>query len=355
VFERFTDRARRVLRLAQDEARLLEHPFIGTEHILLGLVHEGEGVAAQVLESQGIALTAVREKVKETIGIVEGGARGQPPFTPRAKKVLELSLREALALDHSYIGTEHLLLGVLRGGEGVATQVLVGLGADPVRMRQMVMEFVTRGPADVTKRGGGRWRRSGLGRPLDFSPVPQEAPPPLADVCALCGRHLWDVAHFFGAEDARVCDECIRAAARVLDSAASEQRELALPPRVFGNVPDEGSVDELVDLVRAVVGPGADANRRAAAVEEGEALDQRLRALDEQVTGWSRVSRVRFLAPDSAELRFHFRVIGEDGEIAVGGRAQRTDGRWLLTRVSALEVLARAGVRSPQRPAEDDG
>jgi ATP-dependent Clp protease ATP-binding subunit ClpC len=120
VFERFTDRARRVLVLAQEEARLLNHSFIGTEHILLGLIHEGEGVAAKALESLGISLEAVREKVEETIGMAGTAPSGSPPFTPRAKKVLELSLREALQLGHSYIGTEHMLLGLVREGEGVA-------------------------------------------------------------------------------------------------------------------------------------------------------------------------------------------------------------------------------------------
>src|SRR5450755_3676260 len=130
VFERFTDRARRVLVLAQEEARLLNHSFIGTEHILLGLIQEGEGVAATTLKSLGISLEGARERVERTIGVLGGPPSGSPPFTPRAKKVLELSLREALQLGHSYIGTEHILLGLVREGEGVAAQVLVSLGAD---------------------------------------------------------------------------------------------------------------------------------------------------------------------------------------------------------------------------------
>ena len=143
MFERFTDRARRVLVLAQEEARLLNHSFIGTEHILLGLIHEGEGVAAKALESLGISLEAVREKVEETIGMAGSAPSGSPPFTPRAKKVLELSLREALQLGHSYIGTEHMLLGLVREGEGVAAQVLVSLGADLGRVRQQVIQLMS--------------------------------------------------------------------------------------------------------------------------------------------------------------------------------------------------------------------
>jgi ATP-dependent Clp protease ATP-binding subunit ClpA len=143
MFERFTDRARRVLVLAQEEARLLNHSFIGTEHILLGLIHEGEGLAAKALESLGISLEAVREKVEETIGPAGSAPTGSPPFTPRAKKVLELSLREALQLGHNYIGTEHMLLGLVREGEGVAAQVLVSLGADLSRVRQQVIQLLS--------------------------------------------------------------------------------------------------------------------------------------------------------------------------------------------------------------------
>src|SRR4249920_3763700 len=142
MFERFTDRARRVVVLAQEEARMLNHNYIGTEHILLGLIHEGEGVAATALESLGIALEGVRQQVEEIIGQGQLAPSGHIPFTPRAKKVLELSLREALQLGHNYIGTEHILLGLIREGEGVAAQVLVKLGADLNRVRQQVDQLL---------------------------------------------------------------------------------------------------------------------------------------------------------------------------------------------------------------------
>ena len=143
MFERFTDRARRVVVLAQEEARMLNHNYIGTEHILLGLIHEGEGVAAKALESLGISLEAVRQQVEEIIGQGQQAPSGHIPFTPRAKKVLELSLREALQLGHNYIGTEHILLGLIREGEGVAAQVLVKLGADLNRVRQQVIQLLS--------------------------------------------------------------------------------------------------------------------------------------------------------------------------------------------------------------------
>src|SRR5213594_3625256 len=142
MFERFTDRARRVVVLAQQEARMLDHNYIGTEHILLGLIHEGEGVAAQALTTMGIGLDAVRGQVEQIIGQGQAAPTGHIPFTPRAKKVLELSLREALQLGHNYIGTEHILLGLIREGEGVAAQVLQKLGADLNRVRQQVIQLL---------------------------------------------------------------------------------------------------------------------------------------------------------------------------------------------------------------------
>ncbi|MDR0416014.1 MAG: AAA family ATPase, partial [Propionibacteriaceae bacterium] len=143
MFERFTDRARRVVILAQDEARMFGHNYIGTEHVLLGLIHEGEGIAAKALEQVGVTLDAVRRQVEEVIGHGEQAPTGHIPFTPRAKRVLELSLREALQLNHSYIGTEHILLGLIREGEGVAAQVLIKLGADLNQIRDTVLQLLS--------------------------------------------------------------------------------------------------------------------------------------------------------------------------------------------------------------------
>ena len=142
MFERFTERARRVVVLAQEEARLLDHNYIGTEHLLLGLIHEGQGVAAQALTRLGVSLEAVRAQVEEIIGQGQSAPTGHIPFTPRAKKVLELSLREALELGHNYIGTEHILLGLLREGQGVGAQVLVKLGAGRDQVRQVVVPLL---------------------------------------------------------------------------------------------------------------------------------------------------------------------------------------------------------------------
>jgi ATP-dependent Clp protease ATP-binding subunit ClpC len=165
MFERFTDRARRVVVLAQEEARMLNHNYIGTEHILLGLIHEGEGVAAKSLESLGISLEGVRSQVEEIIGQGQQAPSGHIPFTPRAKKVLELSLREALQLGHNYIGTEHILLGLIREGEGVAAQVLVKLGAELTRVRQQVIQLLSGYQGKETAEAGTGGRGGETGNP----------------------------------------------------------------------------------------------------------------------------------------------------------------------------------------------
>ena len=160
MFERFTDRARRVVVLSQEEARLLNHNYVGTEHILLGLIQEREGVAAQALESLKISLEAVRRQVEEIIGQGGRAPSGHIPFTPRAKKILELSLREALQLGHNYIGTEHILLGLLREGEGVAAQVLVKLGAGLPRVREQVIQLLEASGGAASSTWGGEPERT---------------------------------------------------------------------------------------------------------------------------------------------------------------------------------------------------
>jgi ATP-dependent Clp protease ATP-binding subunit ClpC len=154
MFERFTERARRVVVLAQEEARELDHNYIGTEHLLLGILRDGEGVAARALDELGISRLAVREKVVTMIGRGGSTPSGHIPFTPRAKKALELSLREALQLSHNHIGTEHILLGLIREGEGVAAKVLIELGADLNRVRAKVLELVPAGPAGTMEAVG---------------------------------------------------------------------------------------------------------------------------------------------------------------------------------------------------------
>jgi Clp amino terminal domain, pathogenicity island component/ClpX C4-type zinc finger len=199
MFERFTDRARRVLVLGQEEARLLNHDFFGTEHILLGLIHEGDGVAAKALEQMGIELDDVRAKVEETIGqsaLSGGPAVGSPPFTPRAKKVLDLAMREALQLGHNYIGTEHILLGLMHEGEGVGAQVLTSLGADPARVRQEVLNILSNhqssGEPGYPPWDGDHRRR---GRIVS---------------CSFCLRQSPETGRLISGQGAFICEHCVR-------------------------------------------------------------------------------------------------------------------------------------------------
>ena len=208
MFERFTDRARRVVVLAQEEARMLSHNYVGTEHILLGLIHEGEGVAAKALESLGISLEAVRQQVEEIIGRGQQAPSGHIPFTPRAKKVLELSLREALQLGHNYIGTEHILLGLLREGEGVAAQVLVRLGADLNRVRQQVIQLLEERQGELERSRPGQQRREeavmprrAVAREFWLTEI-QDALEKIADRLTAIERHLGMTAHPAGSDDA---------------------------------------------------------------------------------------------------------------------------------------------------------
>ena len=221
MFERFTDRARRVVVLAQEEARMLNHNYNGTEHILLGLIHEGEGVAAKALESLGISLEAVRQQTEEIIGQGQQAPSGHIPFTPRAKKVLELSLREALQLGHNYIGTEHILLGLIREGEGVAAQVLVRLGADLNRVRQQVIQLLH--------------GYQGQERP---GPVPRERTP----------------------------------LSRVRARLAAVERRLAAVEERVGAGPDTSDLDEQIEMVRADKAAAVDAQEfeQAASLRDRE-------------------------------------------------------------------------------------
>jgi hypothetical protein len=226
VFERFTDRARSVVVLAQEESRLLSHNYIGTEHLLLGLVRDGEGVAAQALGSLDVSLEAVRAQVVEIIGYGGSAPSGHIPFTPRAKKVLEQSLREALQLGHNYIGTEHILLGLVREGEGVAAQVLVKLGADLSRVRQQVIQLLS----------GGADAMLHLEPETTASPVPVVGSMPGSSFgggsrrCWFCGRSEESVNHLVRAREAYICDACIALAHEAASTAPPTKTSSAYDP-----------------------------------------------------------------------------------------------------------------------------
>jgi ATP-dependent Clp protease ATP-binding subunit ClpC len=218
VFERFTDQARRVIVAAQKEARLLDHNYIGTEHILLGLLREGEGQAARTLASLGVSLEAVRTQVEEIIGRGDSIPSGHIPFTPRAKKVLELSLREARWGGDEHIGSDHILLGLVREGEGVAAQVLVKLGAGLSEVRRAIISARAGKETDqpvtsVRERLAAVLSRAKAGKPSsDLS-------------CSFCGKHQDQVAKLVAGPGVHICDECIRLCQEILDEGAPPPEE----------------------------------------------------------------------------------------------------------------------------------
>ncbi len=237
MFERFTDRARRVVVLAQEEARLLNHNYIGTEHILLGLIHEGEGVASKALESLGVSLEAVREQVQDIIGPGQQAPSGHIPFTPRAKKVLELSLREALQLGHNYIGTEHILLGLIREGEGVAAQVLVKLGADLGRVRQTVIQLIS------GYQGGKEGQAAGAGAGTG----PAEGQPAGSLVLDQFGRNLTQAARDGHLDPVIGRSQEIERVMQVLSRRTKNNPVLIGEPGVGKSAVVEGLAQDIVD------------------------------------------------------------------------------------------------------------
>jgi hypothetical protein len=364
VFERFTDRARRVLVLAQEEARLLNHSFIGTEHILLGLIHEGDGVAARALAQMEISLEAARELVEETIGLSGTVPVGSPPFTPRAKKVLELSLREALQLGHNYIGTEHMLLGLVREGEGVAAQVLVGLGADLPGVRQTVIQLLpgAAGSAAASAEEHGdllsRRRMSRSGRGAGSRII----------ACSFCGRRPPDTGQLISGSDAFICEHCVAQWSERL--AADEPRQV-----VHSQVWDSGTLEITgpppgdLDAARAEIadafssmGTASEDGLSVPSVEGGTGLGSTLRQARERPRPQPQgaeasigVVDVVFLDAEHAAVWFDIAFEGTPDVQGVRhrrGDAVVVDGIWRVARSTFCELMRLAGVECP--PASDE-
>jgi len=370
VFERFTDRARRVVVIAQEEARLLNHNYIGTEHILLGLIHEGDSVAAQVLTGMDISLETVRAEVDEIVGPGSSPPSGHIPFTPRAKKVLELALREALQLGHNYIGTEHILLGLVREGEGVAAQVLVKLGAELSRVRQAVVQELSGYEGEYAEYRPQRLPRTQI-RPArcGFCNVPSPA----------CGTL------YTGSSGALICESCI-------GSAAQEPQEPPGPPGStwrsrfqsmvgsrFTQTPPRAEYPyrlEVLESYHQPIGPppdDEDAARQAIEyaftdpmevsadgttlvnVEDGFALKRYADQVMGRVGSYiservNVVELVKFI--DATRAVVYTRVELRDGTPAPAiqhheGWAVLVDGRWKVSRETIRERWAQAGVRIP--------
>jgi len=379
VFERFTDRARRVVVLAQEEARLLNHNYIGTEHLLLGLLHEGEGVAAHALTEMGIALGDVRRAVEQIIG--EGGRApsGHIPFTPRSKKVLELSLREAMQLGHDYIGTEHILLGLIREGEGVGAQVVTGFGVDLSRVRQTVIQLLSGYAA--------------RGETAEFVSLPR---PPIEEQhgvammtmasevgihparCGFCNIPSPACGPLFtGVSGALICQRCARSAAgppslsergvrgpgaMAWAGTAPEPVEvLAARHEPTGPPPDdeEAARQAITDAYQNTMEVGAD-GRTLINVEDGAALAgcaEEIRRRVGQFVDQSEmvVEHIKFLDATTAVVWSTTLLHGRPphpGLNRAEGRAVFVDGRWKVARDTMCLRWSYAGVQCPPREGD---
>ena len=340
VFERFTGRARRVLVLAQQEAADLGHGFIGTEHILLGLLAEHDGVAARALASLEVSLDAARAGVHDVIGLSALSPTGSPPFTPRAKKVLELSLREALEFGHNNIGTEHLLLGLVREGHGVAVQVLRTLGADTDRVRARVEEMLGDEPSGTPPpQAAGRSSRGGWS-----SRAPSGG---MLRSCAVCERDLWEVSRFVRTAALAICADCVTGAAGALARGVpDEDGAISLPPRVSGTPPDGDAVDAIVAAFESTFGsrPAAEPGYECAEEIEGH-LDQLLGRIPGHLRR-CQVTRIRFVEDGDADVEFAFGP-ARAAMTTETGHAVRHGERWLVGRTSVIVALRHAGVVIP--------
>jgi hypothetical protein len=347
VFERFSDEARRVVVLAQEEARLLDHNYIGTEHILLGLM-QGDGVASTALARLDVTQNAVRVEVEAIVGRGDRHPSGHIPFTPRAKKVLEFSLREALQLGHNYIGTEHILLGLLREGEGVAAQVLAKLGVGLERARSLVVQMLS--PAGLGEVGVVQGIVQG-GLALRRPPVAGGA----RDECIFCGRDAYEVERVVTNDVGQLlCKDCAWLAVQTMERATGPSapvRPLRLPPRVFGDAPSDDAAGEITALFERW---GGDTPLDVVADIEGGngllAVQEELQARygggrGPQVT--FAVVRIRFVAPNEAAVRFTLSAL--PGQ-SFDGRVVRIGDRWRIGRETYCMTAALGGVACPPEP-----
>jgi hypothetical protein len=343
VFERFTDRARRVLVLAQEEARLFHHNFIGTEHILLGLVQEGEGVAAQAITALGISLDDVRAKVHEAVAPSPHALAGSPPFTPRAKKVLELSFREALHLGHNYIGTEHILLGLVREGEGVAARVFTSLGVDLARVREQVVQMLS-----------GYHTEGMTTTVVGLSPVSGLRRGELVE-CSFCGRRPPESGKLVsGRSGAYVCEHCVSDLKERLTTDDGPSRNVSASPVVItGRLPDdeESARLEITQAFGHALVLSED-RHTVPSVEGGDLLGPCLKEAQERHAGLRRgegtitIDHLQFLDEEEASVMVSVALPGVPST-PIRGQAFLIDGVWKVARATFCQLMTLIGVECP--------
>jgi hypothetical protein len=356
VFERFTDRARRVVVTAQEEARRLNHNYIGTEHLLLGLVSEGEGVAARALDVLGVPLPVLRARVEDIIGRGNPQSAGHIPFTPGAKKVLELSLREAMQLKHDYIGTEHILLGLIREGQGVGAQVLAEWGASLDHVRGTVLSLLKGATAKTeTTSRADVWPAIGDLGTASSEASPAQVPLPTTR-CSLCGRPEELVTRMIGARGIVICEPCVTRAHEILTEAnqhGGPQRRIRLKP-LRDRSPDADERTEAIELaVETAFDPGKSDAERVAAIEDGEHLLATAAALRAAHEGRRApvdvsVEGVRFV-DGGAELTIELWFGGSPAPFRIQGHALRVGGDWKVSRDTFCHLALLAGVPCPPR------
>jgi hypothetical protein len=353
VFERFTDQSRHVLVVAQEEARLLRHPFIGTEHMLLGLTQD-DGVAGQVLSEMGVSVPGVRERVQDVVGASGGPApEGSPPFTTRAKKVLELALREALRLGAGHIGPEHLLLGLISEGEGIGVQILLSFGIELSDVRQRVIGYMTGAGSEAP---GGQQRRANARRAAPTEGAPTEA---VVVVCSFCGLHPPESGEIVAGHNAFICERCIRQWSSRLDRSGRAARTWIShsPSKVV--VPGEPPADTdeagaAIGAAYAMHGSLSEDGRAALGVEKGTDLGWAVTAAkanappafleaEIEVT----VDEIIFVDTDHAAVLFSILVNGSPVLSRHRGDAVLVGGEWMMARSTFCQIMAMAGVTCP--------
>jgi hypothetical protein len=350
MFERFSEDARRVVVRAQEEARLLDHNYIGTEHLLLSLLRDPDGPGGRVLAAAGVTYDAATRDVLEIIGRGGEPPSGQIPFTPRAKRVLELSLREALHADDDEIGSEHIVLGILREGSGVAAQVLANLGVDLPKLRAATTALMgarVPEPERAVAHGASLPQRAVLAAGAGFRPPEAR--------CSLCGRREERVGRFLVAGGTLVCDECVRDAAAQLDSLADDapkrirfhRRDVGIPDERAAHAAVERAFEAIFGSMRLPLGEAS------WAVEGGAALEPQLRAMQEAaeyapvVVNDITVERVRFLDDAEADVSLGFWMSGSPSPTVLPARAVLQDGTWKVSRSTIEQYAAQARALRP--------